>query len=126
MRLVEPLARARGHGSAKAGTGHWWAQRVTAVALAPLTIWLVVVLLDLRGAAYGEVTAWLAQPLNAALVIAWVVSLLHHAQLGLQVVVEDYVHVRWQEYTLLIGIKLAAALGGIVAAIAVLRVVFGD
>jgi succinate dehydrogenase / fumarate reductase membrane anchor subunit len=125
MSLVNPVARARGNGSAKSGVQHWWAQRMTSIALAPLTLWVIYVLASHRGAAYAEVAAWLGNPLNGALLIAWVVTMLHHAQLGLQVVIEDYIHVGWQEYTLLIGVKLLAALGAIVATVSILSVVFG-
>ena len=125
MSLVNPVAKARGHGSAKSGVHHWWAQRITSIALAPLTLWVIYTLATQGGAGHAEVTGWLSNPLNGALLIAWVVTMLHHAQLGLQVVIEDYVHVAWQEYTLLIGVKLLAALGAIVATVSILSVVFG-
>ncbi|MEM9303843.1 MAG: succinate dehydrogenase, hydrophobic membrane anchor protein [Pseudomonadota bacterium] len=125
MKFVNPVALARGHGSAKSGVEHWWAQRITSVALAPLTLWVIYALATLGGASYDEVIAWMSNPFNGALLIAWVVTMLHHAQLGLQVVIEDYIHVAWQEYTLLIGVKLLAALGAIVATVSVLSVVFG-
>ena len=125
MSLVNPLARARGHGSAKSGVHHWWAQRISAVALVPLTLWVIYAMVSLSGASFEDVTIWLRDPLNAALMIAWVVAMLHHAQLGLQVVIEDYIHTPWQEYFLLVTVKLLAALGAVLAVVAILSVVFG-
>lgn len=125
MRLVHPVATARGHGSAKSGVEHWWMQRLTAVALIPLTLWFVYVMGRLLGASYEDATIWLASPVNAALMIAFVLAGLHHAQLGLQVIIEDYIHTPWMEYTTLIGVKLISALAAILAVLAVLRVLFG-
>ena len=125
MNLVHPLAKVIGQGSAKSGVHHWWAQRLTAIALVPLTLWVVFGLYALAGADYGTVQAWVADPWHAALLIAWVLAMLHHAQLGLQVVIEDYVHVPWAEITLHILIKFAAILGMIVAVLSIARVVLG-
>jgi len=85
------LAKARGLGSAKSGTHHWWLQRVTAVALVPLSYWLIV-FLDLSfKATYQQVVAWLASPINTVALIIWVLMVFYHAALGLQVVIEDYI-----------------------------------
>ena len=81
-----------GLGSAEHGTGHWWAQRITATVLIPLGLWFAISVLGLPVADYGAVQSWLAQPLNSSLMALLVVSVLHHSQLGIQVVVEDYVH----------------------------------
>jgi succinate dehydrogenase / fumarate reductase membrane anchor subunit len=81
-----------GLGSAEHGTGHWWAQRITAAALIPLGLWFAISVLGLPVADYGAVRSWLAQPLNSSLMVLLAVSVLHHSQLGIQVVVEDYVH----------------------------------
>ncbi|MBM3512279.1 MAG: succinate dehydrogenase, hydrophobic membrane anchor protein [Alphaproteobacteria bacterium] len=89
--LRSPLGRVRGLGSAKEGTHHWWAQRVTAVALIPLTIWFVYSLLGLAGGDLAAFTGWLSSPINATLMTLVVAVGFHHAQLGLQVVFEDYV-----------------------------------
>lgn len=120
--LRNPLQRARGLGSAKAGAGHWWMQRVTAVALVALGIWFVVMLLSLLHADYATAHAALARPWNAVLMIAFTTAMFWHAQLGLQVVVEDYVHTRWLEVGLIVLVKLLAALFAIACALAVLRV----
>jgi succinate dehydrogenase / fumarate reductase membrane anchor subunit len=85
------LGRARGLGAAHAGAEHWWAERVTAVALVPLTVWFVISVLRMLGAGQQEVAAWAGQPLNAALLLALVGMMFHHTQLGMQVVYEDYI-----------------------------------
>jgi len=92
VNLRSSLCMVLGLGSAKHGTGHWWAQRVTAASLIPLGLWFAISLLGLPVADYSAVRSWLAQPLNSTLMILLIVSVLHHSQLGVQVVVEDYVH----------------------------------
>jgi succinate dehydrogenase / fumarate reductase membrane anchor subunit len=100
--LRSPLGRARGLGSARAGSKHWWAQRLTSVALVPLTLWFIWSMLHLTGASQGDIADWLASPVRLALILALIAATFHHLQLGLQVVIEDYVT---QE-----GVKLAAVL----------------
>ena len=90
--LLSRLNKARGLDSAKDGTGHWWVQRITAVVLIPLGLWFAISLLGLPNGDYSAVRSWLAEPLNSILMILLIVSVLHHSQLGIQVVVEDYVH----------------------------------
>ena len=121
-----PLARARGLGSAQAGVGHWWQQRLTALALLVLGVWFVVLTLGLLHAGYVSAHATLAQPLNALLMIAFAAVMFWHAQLGLQVVIEDYVHTRWLALTLQIVIKFLAVLGALTCALAVLRIALGN
>lgn len=123
MSLRDPLAKARGWGSAKDGVGHWWVQRLTAVALLLLSPWFVLFALGLIGADQYTVRMTLAQPLNASLMLAFVLSLFWHAQLGLQVVIEDYVH-GWFEIALQIAVKFAYALGAIACIVAIGRLVF--
>jgi succinate dehydrogenase / fumarate reductase membrane anchor subunit len=91
MSLQSPLNKVLGLGSAKEGTGHWWAQRLTAISLVPLTIWFAIALLGLPHGNYEMVAAWIAQPLNSILIVLLVISLIYHSSLGLQVVIEDYV-----------------------------------
>lgn len=122
MSLTHPIARARGLGSAKDGTHHWWLQRLTAVALALLSPWFVILAVGLLGADHAAVRATLAQPLNATLMLAFVISLFWHARLGLQVVVEDYIHVRWLEVTLQVAILFACALATLASIIAIARI----
>ncbi len=91
--LRSPLGRARGLGSAKEGLHHWWAQRLTSLALIPLTLWFVagVIHLALGGEPYESFMAWIANPCTATLMILFLGVSFHHAQLGVQVVLEDYV-----------------------------------
>ncbi len=119
------LARVRGLGSAKQGVQHWWAQRLTAVALVPLSIWFTAGLVGLAGAPHGEAAAWVGHPLNATLMILTLGLVFHHGQLGLQVVVEDYVHAEGLKIALLILLKLLALLFALVGIIAVLRLMIG-
>jgi succinate dehydrogenase / fumarate reductase membrane anchor subunit len=90
--LRSPLGRARGLGSARVGSHHWWALRLTSLALVPLTLWFVFALIHLTGASRQVVVEWLSAPLTMGLMIALVVATFHHLQMGLQVVIEDYVH----------------------------------
>ncbi|WP_440639348.1 succinate dehydrogenase, hydrophobic membrane anchor protein [Bradyrhizobium sp. PUT101] len=87
-----PLARALGLGSAKSGAQHWWAQRVSAIALVPLCLWFVVSIVTHAGSDYAVFVAWIRTPLATSCMILLLVALFHHSALGLQVVIEDYVH----------------------------------
>ena len=117
------LARVRGLGSAKEGIAHWWAQRLTAAALIPLTVWFVASLVSLAGASHAAVVDWVASPLPALLLVLLIVATFHHAQLGLQVVIEDYVHGEGTRLALILLIKGAAVVLGLAAIFAVLRIV---
>ena len=123
--LRSSLGRVRGLGSAKDGTGHWWAQRTTAIALVPLVAWFVVSVIAHAGAPHAEVKAWLGQPVVAVLTVALVVAMFQHARLGLQVVVEDYVHVEGVKIALLLAINAAALLFGGFAVFSILKLAFG-
>jgi succinate dehydrogenase / fumarate reductase, membrane anchor subunit len=120
--LRQPLKVARGLGSSQSGVGHWWTQRVTAVALIALGIWFVLLVISLLHADYAAARAAVARPWNALLLIAFVLSIFWHAVLGLQVVIEDYVHVRWKEVALMLAIKFLAVLGALASVLAVLRI----
>jgi succinate dehydrogenase / fumarate reductase membrane anchor subunit len=123
MSLRDPLAIARGVGPARQGIHHWWLLRLTSVAQMLLVPWFVYFALCLVGSDVTAVRAAIAQPLPATLLLAFVWTLFWHLQLGLQVVVEDYVH-GWLELTLQVAIKFACALGAIAAAVAIGRIVF--
>ena len=119
-----PLARAIGLGSAKGGVGAWWAERVSAVALVPLTLWLVASIIAHTGSDYATFIVWLRTPLTAILMILLLIALFYHTALGLQVVIEDYLH-SGAEFAAVIAVRFgcfALATAGIVAA---LRIAFG-
>ncbi|MEM6499519.1 MAG: succinate dehydrogenase, hydrophobic membrane anchor protein [Pseudomonadota bacterium] len=124
MSLKTPLGQVRGLGSAKSGTEHWWAQRITSVALVPLTLWFVYALAANAGASHAEMTAWLAQPVNAIAMLLLIGATFHHLHLGVQVVIEDYVHSEGMKIAGLLLVKLASAALGVAAAFAVLKVAF--
>ncbi len=125
MNLQTPLGRARGLGSAKSCTKHWWAQRVTAIALIPLTIWFVVAMISATGNDYNNAQQFIGNPINAILFILLIVATFHHAQLGLQVVIEDYVHNKPMEIGLLIITKGTVIVLGLSSVFAVLSITFG-
>ena len=120
--LRNPMRKARGLGSAQSGVGHWWTQRVTAAALVALGIWFVILVLGLLHADYATARATVARPWNALLLVAFIIATFWHAVLGVQVVIEDYVHTRWLEVTSLLAIKFLAVLGGLASVLAVLRI----
>jgi succinate dehydrogenase / fumarate reductase, membrane anchor subunit len=123
--LRNPLKRARGLGSAQSGTSHWWTQRVTAAALVLLGLWFVATVLCLLHADFATAKAAVAKPWSALLLILFVITMFWHAVLGLQVVIEDYVHTRWKEVVLLVAIRFLAVLGALAGVLAVLRIALG-
>jgi succinate dehydrogenase / fumarate reductase membrane anchor subunit len=125
MKYENPLARVKGTGSAKSGTHHWWSQRASSLLLIPLTVWLLWSLVQLYGADHASAVAFLSNPLNAGAAILLAGAVFYHAQIGLQVIVEDYAHPPWLEFALQIGVKFACLLGFLVAVIAVLKLAIG-
>jgi len=119
------LASARGLGSAKSGTGHFWAQRVSAVALVPLTLWFVACLASQFGASYSSVTDWLSSPFQASLMAIYLAAIFYHSQLGLQTIIEDYVHVESVKIGSLIALQLINILLGVSAIVSVLMILVG-
>jgi succinate dehydrogenase / fumarate reductase membrane anchor subunit len=115
------LGRARGLGSARAGAAHWWAQRLTALALVPLTLWFICAVVRLIGATRDDVVSWMAGPLPIVLLIALVIATFHHLQLGLQVVIEDYVTNDALRFGSILLVKGLAALLALACIISVLR-----
>jgi succinate dehydrogenase / fumarate reductase membrane anchor subunit len=115
------LGRVRGLGAAKSGVAHWWAQRLTAIALVPLSLWFIVNVLHLLGAPHDAVIDWLAGPWTIVLMIALVVATFHHLQLGLQVVIEDYIHTDATRLAAMIAVKGAAILLGMACVVSVLK-----
>lgn len=118
-----PLARAKGLGSAKSGTGHWWLQRITAVTLIPLSFWLLKFLGLSLTAPYQQSVDWLASPLNSACIVTWTLAAFYHAALGLQVVIEDYVAAEGPKIISIWAANLAFLFLAIAALLAVFRIV---
>ena len=125
MSLKSPLRSVTYLGSAKGGSGHWYAQRVTAVALVLLGLWFVVSLAALGGASHENVVAWLSSPVAAAFAVLLVLTAAWHALLGLQVVIEDYVGDKGTRMAVLLVVKFAMAVAAVIGVIAVLRIAFG-
>jgi succinate dehydrogenase / fumarate reductase, membrane anchor subunit len=123
--LRTPLSRARGLGSAKEGVHHFWAQRITAVALIPLVAWFAISLIMMSGADYAVVRAWIGSPVVMVLLTLTIVIGLHHGQLGMQEVVEDYVHSEGLKLALIVLLRFTAVFFGLAAIVAILRIGFG-
>jgi len=123
MEYRTPLSRARGLGSAKSGTGHWWMQRVTAAALIPLSFWLIKFLGLSLTAPYQQTVDWLTAPVNTVCIVAWVMAAFYHAALGLQVVIEDYIAAEGLKVISIWVANLAFLFLAIAALLAVFRVV---
>jgi succinate dehydrogenase / fumarate reductase, membrane anchor subunit len=123
--LRTPLARARGLGSARDGLHHWWAQRLTAIALIPLVVWFAISLVMLSGADYDVARAWIGSPLVMVLLILTIGIGLHHGQLGMQVVIEDYVHGDGWKLALIVAVRFIAVIFGLAAIVAILHIGLG-
>ena len=123
--MRSPLGRARGLGAAKAGAVHWWMQRLTSLALVPLTLWFLCAMVRMIGSTRDDVVYWMAGPLPIVLMIALVIATFHHLQAGMQVVIEDYVHTRPLEIASLLLIKFACILLGAAGVFTALRIAFG-
>ena len=113
------LGRVRGLGTAKEGVHHWWMQRLTAIALIPLTLWFIISIATLNNASYTETVNWLSIPLVSILLVS---ATLYHALLGVQVVVEDYIHQEGFKFLLLIGLKFIFLVLGVVAIFSLLKI----
>jgi len=125
MSMVNPLAKARGLGSAKSGVHHWYVQRASAVLLLFLLGWLIFAMFQLAGADHAESKAFLSNPTNAAFMVLLLVSLFYHAMLGLQVVIEDYVHQRTLELVLHFLTRAGAFIGMAIGIIHILKLALG-
>jgi succinate dehydrogenase / fumarate reductase membrane anchor subunit len=123
--LVTPLNRVLGLGTAKGAAEHWWAQRLTAVALVPLGIWLAAALLLLPDFSYDTVIAWVQRPVTSILLILTVLAIGYHSYLGVQVVIEDYVPSKGFKVLMLMGSAFAHAALSIAALFAILKIAFG-
>src|SRR5439155_20157047 len=124
-RMRSPVGRAIGLGSAKEGVEHWWLQRVTAVALVPLTVWFVVAVVRLSGADIDAVRDWVGRPLPSILLVLLLIATFWHVSLGLQVVIEDYVHAALARLGLVIVVRLACFALAVAGIFAVLSMALG-
>jgi succinate dehydrogenase / fumarate reductase, membrane anchor subunit len=118
------LGRARGLGSAKSGLHHWWMQRVTAIALLPLSLYFVLSVLMLAGASRAQMAAFMAEPWNTVLYLCLISGLFYHLALGLQVVIEDYVHDEAKRRGALLVVKAVIVLLALASAVSVLKLAF--
>ena len=126
MELRSPLGRVSGLGSAKeGGVSHWWAQRLTAISLVPLTLWFVASAVFMVGADLSTFKEWVGSHGNPVILILLTIALYHHAQLGLQVVIEDYVHHEAAKFAGLISVKLGAVFLAVYTIFCILRLTFG-
>jgi succinate dehydrogenase / fumarate reductase, membrane anchor subunit len=119
--MRSPLGRARGLGAAKAGAVHWWVQRLTSLALVPLTLWFLCAMIRMVGATRDDVVYWLSGPLPIVLLIVLVIATFHHLQAGLQVVIEDYVDSDWLRIGSILLVKALSVLLGLACIVAALR-----
>jgi succinate dehydrogenase / fumarate reductase membrane anchor subunit len=124
MSRRSPLGQARGLGAAKEGVGHWWAQRLTSLALIPLTLWFVVSVAMMTGAGYEEVRGWAASPVVAGLMILLIVVSFYHMAIGLQVVIEDYVGREGVKIATLILVQATSIVLGLIGVLSVLLLLF--
>ncbi len=124
MSLRSPLGRVLGLGSAKDGTSHWWGQRVTAVALLLLGLWFAFVLATISGFSHAEVIDFAGRPVNGVLLLLLTASLAYHSYLGLQVIIEDYVHSAGLKVTALIASRFAHIFLAVAAVFAILKIGF--
>lgn len=126
LRYRTPLKGVQGLGSAKHGTHHFIVQRLTAIALAFLACWFLYFVIGLMHADYLTATDAVARPWNATLLIAFLVAMFWHAQLGVQVVIEDYVHSHGLALTAQIAVRFICILGALASVFAVVRIALGN
>jgi len=125
MPYKTPTKRALGLGSAKSGTHHWWMQRVSAVAMVILVLWFAFSAAVIAGSGHAEVVAWIGSPVVAGMLILLIATLYFHAQLGLQVVIEDYVPHHGLQLAGVYAVKFLAIILALTGILAVLRIALG-
>ena len=118
------LGRVRGLGAARSGVGVWWAERVTSIALIPLTLWFVYSILALVGQPQAAMRAWAGNPVNTVMLLATIAITFHHMQLGLQVIIEDYIHQEAVRMTSQLAMKGLVALLALACFVATLKLAF--
>ncbi len=125
MSMRSPLGRARGHGSGNSGTEHWYIERLTALALVPLTIWFAISLIAGLGADHGSFRAWMAFPGNMTLMILLILAFYWHASLALSTVIDDYVHHKAAHMAGVIAVKFGSIFLGVFTTVCVLKIGLG-
>ena len=125
MSLRSPLSQARGLGSAKEGVGHWWVQRLTAIALIPLSLWFVISVARFPLLDHATMVAWIKAPLVAVALVLFFVAMIYHATLGVQVVIEDYVGNEGTKLVSIVLVKFALYAIAAASVFAVLKIAFG-
>jgi len=126
MSMKTPLGEVLGTGSARSGSGHWWAQRLTSVAMVPLTLWFAWSLLSLPGLAdYPVVHAWMSRPVSGIMLTLLLLTVLYHSSLGLQVIVEDYVHHAVLKVTTLVTLKFLHVMLAVAGVYSIFRIAVG-
>ena len=123
--MRSPLGQVRGLGPARAGVGHWWAQKLTAIALIPLTLWFVCAVIRLAGQPRAAVEQWAGSPLVAALLIALVIATFHHLQLGMQAIYDDYIRGDHTRMATMLVTRGVVALLALVCIVSVLKLAVG-
>jgi len=119
--LASPLKRARGLGSARSGSGAWWAERLTSVALVPLTLWFIASIISLEGTSRAGVIAWLQAPVPLVLMLCMIVATFWHMEQGLRVVIDDYLRNDVMRMTMLLLNRGVCAIAGLLCVVSVLR-----
>jgi succinate dehydrogenase / fumarate reductase membrane anchor subunit len=125
MKLRSDLSRVLGLGSARSGSHHWIHQRMTAIAIVPLALWFVTALLTHMRDDVVDLTNWIRSPFVTVLLVSLIGAMFYHAKLGLQVVIEDYVHAEVAKVALLIAMKLGCVFGALLGIVSVLKISFG-
>ena len=123
--LRTPISRVKGLGSAKEGVTHWWRQRLTALLMLPLVLFLVICIASLPHADHATFTAWIASPLVTVALVVLLGAVFYHAQLGLQVILEDYVSSHSVRTACIIGVGLLCLILAVVGVISVLKIALG-
>ena len=128
MSIRTPLSQVKYLGSAKEGSNHWWWQRLTAVMLIPLSLWFVssIIWLVTSGAKYNDLQEWMSGPVAAILMILLLGSMFFHIKLGIQVVIEDYVHNKAIKWTLIIALNIGCLIGAIAAIYSTIVIALGS
>ncbi|MBA2491232.1 MAG: succinate dehydrogenase, hydrophobic membrane anchor protein [Gammaproteobacteria bacterium] len=125
MAVRTPVTAARGLGAAKAGFSHWWLQRVTSVALVPLLLWFAFSVASFGDMHYAAFVAWVGSPIPTVLLILLLATLFYHLQLGLRVIIEDYVHVEWMKLAGILLTNFACIFLTVLGVVAVLKIALG-